>query len=172
MILSATFKGKYTASEAGKVDGSQNTTGISIDGSAEGISLIGGTGKDTLISGATDGFELTGGKGNDVFVYKGGTGSILDYSQKGKDGKDKIHLANGLTFKNYEIEGSNIVLNYGTGNELTIAGGKDKEITFGAKTSTIRTFKENGIFDDKGKAITLAELFQAGNNRRLVNQQH
>ena len=156
IILSSTFTSKYTADEVEIVDASQNTTGVSIDGGKEGISLIGGAGKDTIISGETDDFELTGGKGNDIFVYKGGKGSIVDYSQKGSNGKDKISIADSLTFNNYTINGDNIVLNYGDGNELTIKDGADKEITFGAKTSTIQVYRSVGIFDGKGKSVTLA----------------
>ncbi|MBR4904975.1 MAG: hypothetical protein IKZ53_09925 [Selenomonadaceae bacterium] len=154
MILSATFDSLYRADEVDMVDGSQVTTGISIDAGAEGVSLIGGLGKDTLISGAQR-FELTGGKGNDVFVYKGGTGTIKDYSQKGKDGKDKI-VIDGFTLKGFDISGDNVVLDYVDGNELTIEKGKDAEITFGAKNSIIRTFKEVGVFDGNSKAVSVA----------------
>ena len=157
IILSSTFDSIYTADKVELVDGSQLTRGISIDGGSNGVSLIGGVGKDTLISGTTDGFELTGGKGNDIFVYKGGKGSITDYSQKGtKGGKDKIEIDAGLTLKNFEIEGSNIILDYGAGNELTLEGIKETtEITFGTKSSVVRTFKEVGVFDDRGKAVSL-----------------
>ena len=68
IVLSPTFKGKYIANSVSKVDGSQTKKDLSIDGSTEGISLIGGAGKDTLISGENE-FEMTGGKGNDLFVY-------------------------------------------------------------------------------------------------------
>ncbi|MBR4904919.1 MAG: calcium-binding protein, partial [Selenomonadaceae bacterium] len=154
--LSSTFEGKYTADEIDMVDGSQLTTGIIIDAGTEGISLLGGTGKDTLISGEKE-FELTGGKGNDVFVFSGkSNGKITDYSQKGKDGKDKIST-DGLTFRDYEIEGKNVLLTYSDGkntNTLTIENGIGKEITFTNKT--VNRYEEIGIFDGNGKSVSLA----------------
>ena len=161
IVLASTFEGEYEASESIKdtgkvtiVDATQVTKSVTLNGGEEGISLIGGNGKDTLINGETDGFELTGGKGNDVFVYNGGKGSITDYSQKGTGGKDKLDA--GLDFESFEVNGDNVILNYGEGDELTIEDGADKEITFGTKSTTIRTFKEVGIFDVKGKEVTLA----------------
>ncbi|MBR4903421.1 MAG: hypothetical protein IKZ53_02025 [Selenomonadaceae bacterium] len=157
ILLSTTFEGKYTAAVEA-VDGSQVVKGISIDGGDKGKLLTGGLGKDTLISGVNDGFELTGGKGNDVFVYKGGKGSIIDYSQKGKDGKDKISIGGGLTLESlegYEVKGENVILNYGKGNELTLRDALNKYVTFGTKSSTIRAFKEVGVFDDRDKSVTV-----------------
>ena len=157
-IVLATNLEEYTADNVDIADASQLTTGIKIDGGTDGISLIGGAGKDTLISGKTDSFELTGGKGNDVFVYKGGTGTIKDYSQKGKGGKDKI-VTDGfdaLNFTDFDVKGKEVILIYDTNNRLTIEEGADKEITFGVKSSTVRTFKEVGVFDGRGKAVTVA----------------
>ena len=176
IVLASTFEGEYIASEeikdTGKVtivDASQVTKNVSLDGGAEGLSLIGGTGKDTLISGETDGFELKGGKGNDVFVYNGGNGRIKDYSQKGTYGKDKLVIGDGLpTLESFAISGDELTLNYGDGNELTLEGIKETtEITFGTKNSTIRTFKAEGMFDEKGKSATLAssnDYFKAQTN--------
>ena len=149
------------------IDGSQNTTGVNIDAESKGISLIGGTGKDTLISGEQE-FELTGGKGNDVFIFNGkSNGKIMDYSQKGKDGRDKIVIDSLLSFKGYEIDGNNVALSYNDGENthtLTIEGGAGKEITFGTKNSTVNIYREEGIFDSNGKAISLSaysEKFEA-----------
>ena len=160
--VATTFEGEYVASESIKrtgkvtiVDASKVQKGVSLNGGEEGALLIGGDGKDTLISGKTDGFELTGGKGNDIFVYKGGKGSIRDYSQKGTYGKDKI-VTDGLEFTGYKVEGQEVILEYGKDNELTIEEGVGKEITFGVKNSTIKTFQTVGILDEKGKSITLA----------------
>lgn len=96
MVLAPMFKGNYTASAVAKVDGSQTKKGIGIDASSAGIVLIGGKGKDTLISGENT-FEMTGGKGNDTlwggspnesyndadtFIFWAGDGndSIMDYN--------------------------------------------------------------------------------------------
>ena len=157
MILSTTFDSIYTADKVDMVDGSHVVNNMSIDAGAEGVSLIGGSGKDTLISGEKD-FEFTGGKGNDIYVYKGGKGSILDYSQKGKDGKDRIVIADGLALEGYEVKGTNVILNFGGSNSLTLRDDLNKDIAFGAKSSTIRTFKENGVFDGNGKAVTVASV--------------
>ena len=170
IILSTTFDSLYTANEFEIVDSSQLTKGISIDGGAKGISLIGGSGKDTLISGEKD-FELTGGKGNDVFVYNGGKGRIKDYSQKGTYGKDKLELASEFNLdnlKDFKYSSDELTLNYGDGNELTLERIRETtEITFGTKSSTIRTFKAEGMFDEKGKSATLAssnDYFKAQGN--------
>ena len=178
IVLASTFEGKYTASNSEKktgnvtiVDASRVTKNVSLDGGEEGLSLIGGSGKDTLISGTTDGFELTGGKGNDVFFYNGKKGRIKDYSQKGTDGKDKLELASEFNLdnlKDFTYSSDELTLNFGDGNELTLEGIKsDTEITFGAKSSTIRTFKAEGMFDEKGKSVVLSanrDYFKAQGN--------
>ena len=124
--------------------------------------LIGGKGKDTLISGENT-FEMTGGKGNDIFSYNGGTGIITDY-----DKKDKIALGESLSVQEYEIAGDNIILGFGEEDSLTIAGGKDAEISFGARKSTVNVYGDAGILDGKKKSIKLlsdTETFDATSSK-------
>ena len=157
---------EYVVNKVNIIDGSQNKSGVKIDGSGvEEISLIGGSGKDTLISGTNSEFKLTGGKGNDVFVFKGGNGSISDYSQKGSNGKDKIDIGDGLNFDDYEIDGGNVILTYKDGDnksqKLTIEGGEGKDITIRTKKdnktdTAINRYEMTGIFDSSGKSVSLA----------------
>ena len=167
-IILAAGVAEYKADSVSIADASKLQAGMKIDGGEEGVSLLGGAGKDTLISGAASDFELTGGKGNDVFVFSGkSNGKIKDYSQKGKDGKDKI-VTDGLTFKDYEVQSTDVILTYEDADKndrtLTIENGAGKEITFGTKSSTINIYKTEGIFDSGGKSITIAsdlEKFEA-----------
>ena len=170
IVLTSTFRRTYTASEVARVDGSKTRKGIGIDASTEGSTLIGGAGKDTLISGEND-FELTGGKGNDIFTYNGGRGTIKDYSQKGTFGKDKIAFGEGLAVQEYEIQAQNVVLGFSESDSLTIEGGTDAAITFGAKNSTVNYYTTDGIYDEKKKAVTLASDkadFDASKQSKLV----
>ena len=157
---------EYTVDRVRIIDGSQNKAGIKIDGSGvDEISLIGGAGKDTLISGINSEFQLTGGKGNDVFVFKGGNGTITDYSQKGTYGKDKIDIDEGLTFEDFEVKGREVIFTYkdsdNISQKLTIEDGAGKEITIrtkiGSKTYTaVNRYDSIGIFDSNGKAVSVA----------------
>ena len=65
-----------------------------------------------------------------------------------------------------------MILNYGSDNELTILDGKDKEITFDGKKSTVKIFADAGVFDGKRKSITLAadikDSFSAATYKKLV----
>ena len=156
IVLTPTFKKTYTANAVAVVDGSQTKRGITIDANSAGSILIGGKGKDSLISGENN-FEMTGGKGNDIFTYNGGKGIIKDYSQKGTLGKDKIEVGESLSITEYDISGDNVILSFGEENTLTIEGGVGKEISFGAKKSTINTYTADGVYDEKQKVITLAK---------------
>ena len=135
---------------------------MEIIGNDNGGTLLGGEGKDTLISGTGD-FELVGDKGNDIFIFGGGKDTIFDYSQKGAGGSDKVSINSSLTATGYEIDGDDVILNYGDGNELMILDGKGKEITFAAKKSTVNIYADEGIFDAKKKSLTLA----AGTNKNF-----
>ena len=149
--LSASLKKLYAQAEnISAVDGSLNKSGLRIEGNAEGGTLIGGGGKDTLISTESN-FELTGGKGNDVFVFGGGDDTITDYEDK-----DKISVAGGLSYVGYEIDGSDVILNYANDNSLTIKNGKGSVITFAGRRTTSRIYDDAGVFDGKRKSITLA----------------
>ena len=156
--LSDKLKKPYTQGEnIFIVDGSKVKDGARIIGNnnSEGGLLIGGDGKDTLISGQGN-FEMTGGKNNDLFVYNGGKDVITDYSQKGTYGSDRISINASLTATGYEIDGDDVILSYGEGNELTILNGKGKEITFAGKKSTVNVYRDEGVFDGKQKSLSLA----------------
>ena len=153
------------------VDGSKVKDGIQITGNDNGGTILGGEGKDTIISSQGD-FELTGGKGNDLFVFGGGSATITDYSQKGTFGADKVSVASSLDNADYSFDGDDLILNYGSDNELTIIDGKDKEITFDGKKSTVKIYADEGIFDGKRKSLTLAadinSSFSAAKLTKLV----
>jgi len=165
IVLTSTFRGSYKAENIDRIDGSKTKKGIAI----EGIVLVGGKGKDSLTN-SEDNFELTGGKGNDVFIYNGGKGVIKDYSQKGSNGKDKIELGS-LSVAEYDIQAQNVILGFSESDSLTIEGGVGKEISFGAKKSTISTYTADGVYDEKQKAVTLAKdktEFSAAKMSKLV----
>ncbi|MBR0060631.1 MAG: calcium-binding protein, partial [Selenomonadaceae bacterium] len=169
ILLASTVK-EYKADSVSKVDGSAIKRGVSIDGGAEGISLIGGTGKDTLVSGESN-FEMTGDKGNDLFVYNGGRGRVTDYSQRGTRGMDKIILDENLSVKDYELNAANVVLSFGDTDSLTIVGGAGMEISFGARNSTVNVYTTEGIFDGKEKSVKLAtgnDSYSAAKSTKLV----
>ena len=169
--LAATLKKPYTQGDnISVIDAKKVKNGAAIAGisGVDFSTLIGGDGKDTLISG-TGNFELTGGKGNDLFIYSGGFDVITDYSAKGTFGADKISLGS-FSEASYEIEGEDVILSYGEGNELTIKNGKDKEITFAGKNE-FKIYTEEGIFDKKSKFLTIAadmDSFNAGKYSKLV----
>ena len=154
------------------VDGSWLKDGISIEGSESGGSLTGGEGKDTLITNSQGDFELTGGKGNDVFVYTGGTVTITDYSKIGANGMDKVSVASSLNGADYSFNGDDVILTYGSGNELTIKDGKDTDITFAGRKSTVRVYTDNGILESRKKALILAssteDSFSAARSKKLI----
>ena len=163
IVLPTTQKKSYTqGNNTSIVDGSKVKDGVQIIGNASGGTLLGGEGKDTLISGTGD-FELVGDKGNDIFIFGGGKDTIFDYSQKGAGGADKVSIASSLTATGYEIDGDDVILNYGTGNELTILDAKGKEITFAGKKSFVNIYADEGVFDAKKKSLILA----AGTNKNF-----
>ena len=156
--LASDLSGEYKADSLSVVDGSQLESGVSINAGTQGESIVGGIGKDTLISGSQD-FTFKGGNGNDVFVYDGKVnGRIVDYSISGKNGKDKVSI-DWSDLKGYEIKEGNLILTFNGELEektLTIDKVNDTNITFliGTKTKT-SSFNEKAIFSSKGK---LAEI--------------
>ena len=169
--LSETLKKPYTQAESiSVVDGSKVKDGIQITGNDNGGTILGGEGKDTIISSQGD-FELTGGKGNDLFVFGGGSATITDYSQKGTGGADKISIGS-FSEVDYKLDDDDVILNYGSDNELTIIDGKDKEITFAGKKSKVKIYSDAGVFDGKRKSLTLAadieDSFSAAKLTKLV----
>ncbi len=87
-----------------------------IKGDAGDDSINGGTGNDTL----------TGGDGKDVFIF--GTNSDNDVITDYTPGQDKIKLIDG-GITSSSIKGSDVVLQMGLSDTVTIKGGKDQKIT-------------------------------------------
>jgi len=147
------------------VDGSQLEEGISINAGLEGTSILGGVGKDTLISGDQD-FSFRGGNGNDVFVYNGGfNGRIEDYSISGKTGKDRVSI-DWDNFKEYDITTENLILTFNDEKTLIIDGVKNTNVTFlipGTTKTKVSSFNDDAIFSSKGK---LAEVGYNPNAKR------
>ena len=177
--LATTFTGEYIATksvnaqsgveiEVNVVDGSQLEEGASLNAGTHGESILGGIGKDTLISGDQE-FSFTGGEGNDVFFYNGGTGRITDYSMGGTNGKDKIRIADGLTFRQFDTKTNNLILTYADAdnnlNYVTIDGGRGKEITFGTNKAVTNIFNDDGIFDAKGKGVSIGGNSESDKNK-------
>ena len=172
MELAETLKQPYTQGEnISVIDGSNVKGGAKIIGSGDGGTILGGTGNDTLTTGRNN-FELTGGKGNDIFIYTGGSNVITDYSAKGTGGADKIRLNGIFGTENFNIEGDDVVLSYGSGNVLTIKDGKDKEITFAGNKSSVKIYTEEGVSDGKKKFFALAantaDSFSAAKSNKLI----
>ena len=170
--LATTLNKAYNQGEnISVVDGTNVKKGAHIIGNANGGILLGSTGKDTLISG-TGNFELTGGKGNDLFVFSGGNDTITDYSMKGTGGSDRISLASS-SLTGYEVDGTNVILNFGEENSLTIINGRDKEITFAGKKSLINIYENAGVLDGKRKSLNLAadtdeDFVATGDYKKLI----
>ena len=166
--LAANLTGGYTADSLSVVDGSQLEEGASLNAGTHGESILGGIGKDTLISGDQE-FSFTGGEGNDVFFYNGGTGRITDYSMGGTNGKDKIRIADGLTFRQFDTKTNNLILTYADAdnnlNYVTIDGGRGKEITFGTNKAVTNIFNDDGIFDAKGKGVSIGGNSESDKNK-------
>ena len=155
--LASDLEGEYTADSLSVVDGSQLENGVSINAGAKGESIIGGLGKDTLISGSQV-FTFTGDAGNDVFVYNGGAdGRITDYSISGKGGKDKVSI-DWDNLKEYDIKTRNLILTFNDEKTLTIDSVDNTNITFlipGTTKTKVSSFNDEAIFSSKGK---LAEI--------------
>ena len=136
-------------------DASERTNAIKITGNSKNNSLVGGKGNDTL-SGLTGNDTLQGGAGNDVFQYSAGVDVITDF-----DSNDKISVVSSLAYKNYAIDGSNVILGFGSNNSLTIEDGVNKTVTavIGNKTNA-SIYTASGVFDGKKSAVTLASTVE------------
>ncbi|MBR4903525.1 MAG: hypothetical protein IKZ53_02560, partial [Selenomonadaceae bacterium] len=147
ITLPATFDKTYTLpADVRNVDGSARSAAVQITGNEEDNSIIGGKGADTLDGGAGND-TLKGGDGSDLFIYNGGEDVIKDYTAA-----DKISVGGGLTYQDFEISGKDVILNYGEGNSLKIAGGKNTTININSLT---KIYSEEGISDNKKTSITL-----------------
>ena len=146
--MPTTFDKAYTLGNGIKnVDGSNRSAAIKITGNKEDNSIIGGKGADTL-EGLSGDDTLKGGEGKDLFIYSGGNDVIADYTVA-----DKISVDVGLTYQDFEISGDDVILNYGEGNSLKIAGSKNTTINL---NSVAKIYTEEGIFDSKKSSATLA----------------
>ena len=157
ITLPSTSAKTYTLGSAIKnLDASKITKAIKITGNALDNSILSGSGNDTL-EGLGGNDTLTGGNGSDVFIYSGGNDVITDY-----DAKDKISIGGGLTSSGFSVNGSDVILNYGTGNSLTIKDVGDDAISFlENKKTTANVYTTDGIFDSKKTSVTLASSTKA-----------
>ena len=152
--LKEDFKGTYTATDyITTVDASNVKKKVKIIGNESGYNeLIGGNKNDTLEGSLSDD-TLTGGKGSDVFVYNGGSDIITDYEKK-----DRISIGGtSLAVESYSIDDDNIIIDFGSSDNLTIAGGAGKEINLieNRKKKT-NIYETAGIFDKRKKSVTLS----------------
>ena len=141
-----------------EVNASNVKKGVTLSGADtnEVETIIGGKGGDTIKSGKNNdeaGIALTGGTGNDVFVYEGGHATITDFFE----GKNKISVAGGLSYSGFDLNGTDVRINYGDGKILTIAKGKDSAISFmegdnGKKTTTY-IYTDKGLYDAKKTSV-------------------
>ena len=129
-------------------DASERTTKIQITGNDLDNSIVGSKKNDTLY-GASGNDTLTGGKGRNVFIHDSGNDVITDYKEK----KDKINL--NADYQSYELDGDNLILNYGENNSLTIQDGANKVInTIKDKKKVANVYTGYGVLDGKKKLMT------------------
>ena len=152
--LAANSQGTYTAAEAiSTVDASKVGAGIKIVGNETyNNSILGGSGNDTIEGASTGDDSLTGGDGSDVFLYTGGKDVITDYVKR-----DRISIDGGLSYADFEIDSDkNLILNYGSGNSLTIIKGSDTAIsTVNNGRKVVNFYTTDGIFNSVRSAASL-----------------
>ena len=129
------------------IDASKRTKPIKITGNANDNSIVGGRGNDTLDSAGGDD-TLTGGKGSDLFIFSGVKNVITDYEKK-----DKIIIGDKLSYSDFEVDGNDVVLNFGKNSSLTIKDGAGKKINM---NSTVNFYTAEGVLDKNKKSIILA----------------
>lgn len=79
----------------------------------------------------------TGGPSADTFLYNGNNLLIRDYSPI-----DTISTSN-VTYSNYSVIGNDVIVNFGSGNTLTLLGCKDKMIHFtGSSTAPSTVYSD------------------------------
>ena len=142
------------------LDASKHRKPINIMGNMFDNVLIGGTKNDTLGGGGGNN-TLTGGAGKNTFLYSGGKGIITDYKKH-----DKIDTGE-LTYKDFAIDGKDLIFNFGNENSLTIQNGEFKPINLNLN---VNIFTTDGIIDGKGKSIELfadIETFDAAKYSKL-----
>ena len=141
------------------VDAYKRSTPIQITGNDKDNSLVGGFGNDT-INGTSGDNTLTGGKGKDLFIYTAGKNIITDYEKK-----YKISVASA--YEGFALDGSDLILNFGNDNSLTIKDGKDKAIKI---NSDVNFYTADGMFNSVKTAATLSgsASFNAKTYSKLV----
>ena len=153
VILPKTYaQENYTMSDnVLEVDASAVRLDISITSNKFMNKITGGKGNDTLIGGGSND-TLTGGDGADTFVYALGDGNdlILDYS------KEDVVSIKGDTVKSFSASSDDIIFNLASKSKITIAGGKDKLITY-VDDKGEHIYPK--IFTVKGKTITLTDEY-------------
>ena len=125
--------------------GSKNDT---LDGGAGNDSILGGKGNDSLvgnkgndtIDGGQGNDTLTGGAGKDLFIYSAGNDVITDYAAG-----DKISI--GAAIAKTSLKGSDAIFTIGK-NTLTVAKGKDKELTIIDAAGTTQTIIGGALLAD------------------------
>ena len=118
---SAIYLSNYPS--ASKVNASAVNHGVSIIGTAADNSLKGSSYADTIYGGYGNDTVSLGG-GADVYIYSGGNDYIRDYVA----GTDKISLSSGYIASS-ALSNNNVILNVSTGGQITVKGGRNKNIT-------------------------------------------
>ncbi len=145
-------------------------------GGIDNDSLNGGAGNDFLIGGEGTN-TLTGGKGNDIFDISAGKNYINDY----KAGEDTLYLSSGYVASS-SVKSSNLILNFSTGSNATIKGGKGKKITIMDSTgqsttkiysntnaSTLDLFEDNNFISDDTNLDSITEQKFSVTNIESIN---
>ena len=133
------------------VDASAVELDIKIVGNKWMNSIVGGAGNDTLIGGGSND-TLFGGDGADIFVWNSGDGNdlILDYAEE-----DTI-LIKDDTVKSFSASSDDIIFTLASKSKITIAGSKDKLITY-IDDKAEHIYPK--IFTVKDKTITLTDEY-------------
>jgi Ca2+-binding RTX toxin-like protein len=126
---------------------STSDLGETLDGGGGNDNITGGKGIDTIIGGeGTD--TLNGANGNDIYTFNIGDGidTINDTGTIENSGADKIVFGLGITQGNSSINivGSDLVINYGTSDVLTILNNNIEIIEFSDDGSEVLNYSDAG----------------------------
>ncbi|MBR1805047.1 MAG: hypothetical protein IJ774_01530, partial [Selenomonadaceae bacterium] len=115
--LLSTFSGKFTATASSKVDGSDVTKTLTLQGSKADDTLTGGATKSTLTGGKGND-SLIGGDGKDVFTYASGDGEdvIADFTYN----QDKLKVSTGKLISDISQSGGKLTFDMTDGGSVTI----------------------------------------------------